>query len=433
MLPSTAQNHLTYGHRLIQQGRFAEAWQILEPLHQKNPKNLDVLFWLAIAARNLQQWQRAIVLLQTACAAAPQHLAFREQLAMVMMLSNDAHYTAAALEQYQSILQQSPQSAECAYNLMIMALRGDYPDTIVQSLPAVLACPELSAEHRLSFSAGLAIATYLTGDFERCAIYVNHALALRFHAFDGEGKPKPSDLPFLVIYAEYLRDLLAYQAAHPAWYRAVDESDKALHFIGESHCLTPAHLVITEGSHHFRIHSHLQMGAMAFYFTHPDATQWQTTLRQVIQRIPADAPLVLCFGEIDCRPEGHLMRYLTEKGVEFLSDKLDALITPYTAFMRDAVQERSSLTRLCGVPAPSQVAKKHLKPEQEWLFTQLIATFNQKLKAAAAHNGLGFVDVYAASVGEQGWAKPDAHIDPVHLTPCCVAGALRKAVFSTAK
>ncbi|MEJ0010852.1 MAG: SGNH/GDSL hydrolase family protein [Alphaproteobacteria bacterium] len=244
---------------------------------------------------------------------------------------------------------------------------------------------------------------------------------MRTAASAAEGR-QPGDLPFMLLYVEFLHALLAVRTAHPERYRAGENAPR-LHVIGESHCLTPAHMSLRPG----RCVPHLLMGAMAYFFTLEKPNAWQYALQETIRRLPKDEPLIVGFGELDCRATGGIMAQHRSRPDYVIAEAVDELGTKYVQFVKRAQLHRQAPACIAGVPAPNRAVGRDLPPGEAGSFTGMIRDFNAALAREAAQQQLGFIDLYAGTVDHDGWAKDGVHIDHVHLKPSVTAGAIEAA------
>lgn len=414
MVDDTVNMQLVAAGQMLQQGQVAEARALLKRLNNTYPNHPDILLNYAITERLAKNWPEAIALLRQALALVPGNIHILEHLAMVLMLTNRGPETVQAIVKYGEILQQVPQHYAVAMNLLLMALRMDRPQAVLDAIPPLLVMPGLSPETQLHYAGASALASYLTGDVEACARYVAAALAAPV--------PAGHDPYFLRIYNEFLRDLLAYRAEHAALYAAAEASTK-MHVIGESHCLTAAYLCVQQGDKKAILVPHLIMGAKAYAFTVEGDSVWKYTLSEIIRSAPKEAILLVGFGELDCRArEGIMEQYRRNPDYAFETE-IAALCAAYVKFVKIAQLRRAAPTYIVGVPAPSRVVADDLQPGEAPLFLEVFRLFNAALAVEAGRQELGFIDLYAATADVDGWAKPDVHLDHVHLKPAIVAAA----------
>lgn len=412
---------LMLANQMLQQNQPAEARTILKRLVKNHGSHPDLLTLSAQAEHMLGNEVQAIALLRQVNDLVPGNYHTMNNLAQALMLSNEGRNTIAAIDVFAQMLKRAPEDQLTATHLAKLALRNDLPQAVLQSIPATLQ-HDILPSNRLRLHAAMAIAAYLMADFESCANHAAQALLLRDHGYAAEQAGQPDDLPHvhLLIYAQFLVDLHLYRQANPAYYHA-PQQPKKIHVIGESHSLTPAHLVL--GDH--QVTSHLMMGGLAYYFTVPRGQTWQYTLEQRYKTIRKDEPVMVCFGEIDCRSNGGIMaQYLAQPGYD-LAGEINQLVEAYVRFVKKAQLRRAARTWLCNVPAPKRSNVTNLDEHQCTVFTSIIARFNQALQRETEKQELGLVDVYTPSVGHDGWACEGAHIDEVHLTPAILAQAMQ--------
>jgi hypothetical protein len=105
-----------------------------------------------------------------------------------------------------------------------------------------------------------------------------------------------------------------------------------------------------------------------------------------------------------------------------------ALCEAYVKFVKITQLRRLGRTFIIGVPAPNRIAAADLQAGEEAVFTGMIRDFNAALAHEAGKQELGFIDLYAATVDADGWAKTGVHIDDVHLLPSVMAQVMSGCV-----
>lgn len=418
-------SQLASASQFLQLGQVNEAHVLLKRLHKAHPKHTDIILRLALVERQLKHWDQAIVLMKKAVSLAPHVTLYVEHLANMLLLSNEGRNLLQAISLYEQILKLNPEHPVIPHNLLTLALRMDVPAALTRSLPPVLERMPGAGE-RLPLAAACAIAAYVQGDMATCGRYVAPARAARASVHDADGKPIPSDRYYLYLYAEFLCGLLAFQRTHPDLYAPLPGAG-ALHLIGESHCLTPAHARVTQDGTTYRVQPHLIMGGKAYFFSLTEPNMWQYALEEIIRTVPKTEPVAVQFGELDCRPSEGIMTQYRRDPHYAMSAAIEELCGGYVKCVKLAQLRRAAPTLIVGVPAPSRAAMQDLQPGEEGVFLEMVRQFNGALARAAASQGLGFIHLYAHTVGEDGWAKDDVHIDQVHLKPSVTVAALAGA------
>ena len=410
---------------LMQAQQFAPARQILRQFTKRNPKHADGWFLFGQLERTLQNWPDAIAHLRKAQQLNPQVLAVTEYLAMTQLFSNQGRAMLPAIENFARLLQAmpaAPSAVAIAVNLQTLCLRADEPQRLLAAIQPFFAHYPPEGAERLRLAAGLAMASYITGDLAASQHYAQEVVALRAFAYDAHGAPLPGDYPFYFIYCEFIMGLIAAREKNPDMDHGAASS--TWHAIGESHCLTPAHLTVGG----YRVRSHLLMGAKAYYFGIEAGETWRYQVERVFSDIPKNEPVVVMFGEIDCRANEGIMQQWLRDPAYAMHAEVEQLVAAYVKFIKLAQLRRSGRTYVFGVPAPCRMMAEPMLSERHADFLGLIAHFNACLAAQAAAQSLPFIDIYAATVGADGWARDGMHLDGIHLRPQLVAEILQKAL-----
>lgn len=426
---SALQHNLGVGQQLLNAGRIQEAHALLTKILQENPDEAEAYNLMASVMLAARQPQEAVAALRRAITLAPSTAYYHENLGVVLMLSQDGAQIAEAFDCFQAALRLDALAYKSAFYMMMLGLRRDAHDIIVPFLQSLLTEGALADEQRLLLNAGCAVALYLGGDFLAAAKHAKQATALRAAAFDADGRPYRPDASHMFIFAQLVERLAAFHAAHPSLYAGDTEAE--LHVVGESHCLAPAHLVLATAKGKYRVRPHMVMGAKAYFFSVKEGAAWQYQLQQLVQTIPSSAPVVFCFGEIDCRANEGIMEQRRKNPEMDIRQNVTALAHGYVGFVAGVQKERQGMAWIAGVPAPThQAAQTYgLEPEYHAVFLEMIGMFNDALRQEAAANGMGFMDLYTKTASPSGWARENAHIDDVHLTPQAILEAMNAELF----
>lgn len=262
-----------------------------------------------------------------------------------------------------------------------------------------------------------AVDAWLAGDTAGC-----RAAAAAAAELSGEIGARAVDRHALV-FERYVLALLDYRERHPELYPAgaCDE----LHVIGESHCMAPHGTTVEIGGVPFRMSGHMILGCKAWHLADPTPNYFQRAFRAIAGGLWDEANVLVAFGEIDCRPNEGIYPLHKKKGVE-AAELIDATVTGFVDFVVGAAAERNLHVNFCGVPAPhrERFARLPLPAEETAAYVGVIARFNAALERAASDRGLGFVDLYGMSAGDDGIADGRFHIDDTHLLPAALHQAI---------
>lgn len=413
-------DELERAYRLLQSQQFGEGYQALKKFVKRNPKQGEAWYLMAQVDREFGRWDDAIANMKQAVAAVPRNHIYRAYLAMARLFGNRGRDMALAIDDFAALLAAHPTNQEApvwAANLLTLAMRAGLPERVVEAIKPWVETHPVAGVERLRLAAGTGIACFIAGDVAQAERHAGEALLARDLAYDSQGKALPGDYAFYHIYAQYVLILMEFRRKHAEFYEA--ESLGMMHAIGESHCLGPSGMVL-QGR---RVQSHLLMGCKAYYYTVPQGEPWKFHLTRVIQETPKQDPILVIFGEIDCRPDEGIMRQIIHRPDYNMQAEVAAQVAEYVKFVKIAQLRRAAPTYVCGVPASHPMRKELLAPHHYEAFLAVIAHFNACLKAECAKQELPFVDVYAATLGSDGWAKPGSHIDEVHLVPSVLATA----------
>jgi len=122
-------------------------------------------------------------------------------------------------------------------------------------------------------------------------------------------------------------------------------------------------------------------------------------------------------GEIDTRPDEGIWQVHLKKEKN-LDEIIDNTVGGYIDFLYENLKDKqlSSIT-IQGIPAPAYPLKDDKDPKDEVGFLAMIKQVNEKLKELTIQKGWNFLDVYNATVGEDGKSNKKWHIDGYHLQP----------------
>ena len=182
-----------------------------------------------------------------------------------------------------------------------------------------------------------------------------------------------------------------------------DQKDESIYFegppvsmAGDSHVLSYAGLE----HNNKKISSQLIIGAKAFHIASEKPNRYQAAFKGHIERLKPGSELLCCFGEIDCRIDEGIIPYQQKAGRN-LKDVVEEQVTNYV----QAVSRFAPNLDVTFVNIPAPVPGMGDRRD-------VVRLFNEQLSKLAK-----VVDVYAASVGDDGYAQAGKHVDQAHLKP----------------
>lgn len=222
------------------------------------------------------------------------------------------------------------------------------------------------------------------------------------------------------ILSRYVRLLAEWRLRHGA--PAAPPDTPRLYYFGDSHSLS-AHGIVTpwRGKDHL-IQSLCLPGQTARSLARNIGT---ADIADQIGHLPRGAAIIFGFGEVDCRPAGHLMAICRTDGVGAMRARVAGLAADLTRVLL-ALASSCRVVGFAGAPAPNMAAID-LSPEEIDAFQAIVPAFNEALSAECRRLGLAFIDLSAGS-DTRGVHQ---HIDSHHLTPEAMSDALRQSLSKT--
>lgn len=223
--------------------------------------------------------------------------------------------------------------------------------------------------------------------------------------------------------AAYERYLLALRQTPRASHLAMAKPTAVL---GDSHVLAWHGQAVSWGNDCWRLEAELIMGAKAYHIAAASPNRFQWRLKQMLQRIPAGAPVIFSFGEIDCRLDEGLLPFIRKTGAS-LAETVQEQARAYANAVRRLVPPASPIVWVIGVPAPNITSLRTSFPEADSatfaLLKEIIRLWNVTLQEACQQLALGFVDLYGLTAGSDGASNLQWHCDGVHLQPAALKEA----------
>ena len=296
-----------------------------------------------------------------------------------------------------------PNYLEAHYNLGLLAReRGEWAAAEAHFRSALALRPDYPRAQ-----TELAILAWQKGDFAGCGAALAQIVA-------SQQRPTAEEERTVGHYRKFLSRLLEYRSTRGDLYQGGDELP-LLYAVGDSHCLAPAHLPVFLGEAVYRVAPRLVVGAKAWHLGRPQPNHYQNALAQIVAAIPAGAPVLASFGEIDCRLDEGIIVHHRQTGSD-LAQAIPALVADYLNHLAQLCGAQGLRLLVANVPAPLNSAVAVGAAELQ-LQALVIREFNRVLDEGCIALNLPLLDLYGASVGPDGRASGRAHLDAVHLEP----------------
>lgn len=201
-------------------------------------------------------------------------------------------------------------------------------------------------------------------------------------------------------------------------------NSKKLYVFGESHSLSFSNVDIELDNNHYNSINCLIPGIKMYHLSYSRNYFYQV-LSKYISYLRVDDDIIFTIGEIDTRQDEGIWKTHKDKN-KSLDEIINSTVNEYINFLFNNLYEKKlgSVT-IQGVPAPGYELDS-IDDNQQSVFLKMIKTVNYKLKELTLINGWNFLDVYSATVSEDGKSNKKWHIDDYHLNPIFYAEEANK-------
>jgi hypothetical protein len=272
-----------------------------------------------------------------------------------------------------------------------------------------------SPRFKAELAAHALIIYWATGQIETA-----YQLVKVHHAF--QDMPKQGGDNALQVFFRYCLYLCVAWQHNQEFYSNV--ADKPLWVIGESHSLTSANFVFPWQGARVKGLSRFIMGIKMWHVVQPSDNYHRVCLQAHLDALPTGADVLLTIGEIDCRPNEGIWLTAKKKNRE-LDDLIITTVDGYVSWLVAALAGKTlASVTIQGIPAPGYTLKGDRDPGDKDAFLAMIASVNERLKVGVLAQGWHFLDVYAATVDDNGLSNRQWHLDGWHLTPAFYSRAM---------
>jgi hypothetical protein len=192
----------------------------------------------------------------------------------------------------------------------------------------------------------------------------------------------------------------------------------AIYHIGESHCLSYANSIILKNKNPYYVLPKITFGAKAYHFSNQIENSFKSITRFNLKTIPRGAPVLISFGEIDCRINEGIIK-ASEKTGRKISEVVDETIEGYVSwFLNENIANQHS-QYFFNVPAPTYFSEfsEDFNNKRAEVVSQFNATLSKKLQNLDAM----MIDVYEYTRNDKGFSNGQYHCDGVHLDARIIA------------
>ena len=195
------------------------------------------------------------------------------------------------------------------------------------------------------------------------------------------------------------------------------KSESIIPHIGESHCLSFAHQIVSLSSKLEKIQPVLITGGKAWHFANCNYNHWKDSLIQQIKNHTYSNKILISFGEIDCRKDQGILAFSVGKNKK-ISEVCKNTIKGFINFMENQLSKKFSERYYFGIPAP--LIETELHDELDKKRIEMIKIYNSILKKEVLSKGCYFLDVYELTSKKNGENNDIYMCDKIHLSPNCL-------------
>ena len=255
-----------------------------------------------------------------------------------------------------------------------------------------------------------AIYAWTSNNPSRCSEYLQAAASIQ--RMQLQGKYEISRLAYYCL----LKKLVDYRTAFPPLYAGAEAASAFM--IGDSHCLSFANLPMRLDDTFYKVESRLISGCKAYHLAKEGHNLYKEALRRNIADLADNSSVIIAFGEIDCRTnEGIYDAWVKKFQQRAIEEMVQEIAEGYTAFIAERQQEKNFKIIVFGIPAPMRSESAHLSSDALATYLSVPRLLNKYLQKYAAQHGWRFLDAYALTCDEQGFANGQHHLDEHHLFP----------------
>lgn len=418
-------------------GQHKQAQRLCKEVIQVDAFNEMALGYLGIISHRLQEWSyaRDCFLRLTSLKMGSQDETVFYNLGNSCIMLDDMDLAFAA---FSKTIELNPEHASAYNNLgVILEKRGDFEDSIDYFYDAC----ELDPQHALSRLHLISVLSYLHR-YDECTDLIEDSLSINTMTPDQRGTLLIQQaintwitgefavckralrlckhvLPHMLTMQDEaeaglrrLISLLEYRSLHPEVYSG--DYDRELYFIGDEQCLYSSGTLLRMNELDYHVNP--------FYVAHGSAQSVgakrmnysRAGLEVAIEQIPAKSPVLLGFGYEDARPSSTLFSKL--KSSDDMLPLIEELIGDYVGQVIECCKEQDLKPIFVGIAACAEDLRDFSVEDQIQYF-KMLALINSTLTTITAAHQAGFIDIYAATVGENGRSNQQYHMNEQYLTP----------------
>ena len=195
----------------------------------------------------------------------------------------------------------------------------------------------------------------------------------------------------------------------------LNRKERILH-IGDSHCLAFAHQEIKINNKALTIAPIIIKGAKAWHYCQAENNEYKTALALHINQMTRNKPLLISFGEIDCRINEGILAYC-RKYNQSIEKVTVATAKGYIKWVWKLLTSKNLKPYFVGVSAPSKDYQNRYTKKDEIARLTLIRKFNETMQRQCKNLKVNYIDIFDVTAGTDGYNNEKYMIDEYHLSP----------------
>lgn len=225
-------------------------------------------------------------------------------------------------------------------------------------------------------------------------------------------------------YHKHLEALFAERQRDDEPYR--ERPERTVAAIGDAQVLAAANLVLPIGGRPSRIEAAFVPGCKALLLVRKADNACRAAFEAALDRQPKGRLVIASVGDLDCRYTSGFMEELRRNPSADGVAIVERTVSLYADWVAWAVRQRGLDLVLQG-PAASNATLDLVDAASRRRYLELVAHFNAKLGEAARENGVGYVDLFAATADAGRRGRPECFVDANHVRPSAIAAAIAAA------
>ena len=199
-------------------------------------------------------------------------------------------------------------------------------------------------------------------------------------------------------------------------------SKNILYVIGDSHALASHHINIKKLDREFFCKSEWIWGCKQWHLGNSHRNKFKYKFEKIIHTLPPGSEILLSVGEIDCRYDEGIMKYIKKDPKKKKEMVINTTIKDYLNYISIKITPYAHRITIQGIPCPN-IDRTEINKQQLAELVDLIKIFNDELKKYSILMGFGFIDLNQLTNNGKGFSNGKWHADDYHITPAGIQEA----------